>query len=170
MAEFDFDNAPAVRCTALEKRYPDVLAVAGIDLEVRAGECLAVLGPNGAGKTTTVEMIEGLTAPSAGRIEVFGRPWGQGARSDRAIRGVIGVQLQETHFQEKLTIDETLAMFSADSIGDDDIHTACVAAVAAADFAEERGSVLFKAAIAAIRSVWRAPDWGERRREMEREE
>jgi len=66
--------------------------------------------------------------------------------------------------------DETLAMFSADSIGDDDIHTACVAAVAAADFAEERGSVLFKAAIAAIRSVWRAPDWGERRREMEREE
>ncbi|MCB9735767.1 MAG: ABC transporter ATP-binding protein [Deltaproteobacteria bacterium] len=111
MAEFDFDNAPAVRCTALEKRYPDVLAVAGIDLEVRAGECLAVLGPNGAGKTTTVEMIEGLTAPSAGRIEVFGRPWGQGARSDRAIRGVIGVQLQETHFQEKLTIDETLAMF-----------------------------------------------------------
>lgn len=113
MAETDFDDAPAVRCVALEKRYPDVVAVAGVDLEVRAGECLAVLGPNGAGKTTTVEMIEGLTTPSAGRIEVFGRAWGQGARSDRAIRGVIGVQLQETHFQEKLTIDETLAMFQS---------------------------------------------------------
>ena len=76
----------------------------------------------------------------------------------------------KTTLVEIIAGDETLAMFSADSIGDDDIHTACVAAVAAADFAEERGSVLFKAAIAAIRSVWRAPDWGERRREMEREE
>ncbi|WP_173405809.1 hypothetical protein [Afipia birgiae] len=54
---------------------------------------------------------------------------------------------------EVIAHDEALTMLSADSIGDDDIHVACVAAVAAADFAEDRGSVLFKAALAAIRSA-----------------
>jgi ABC-2 type transport system ATP-binding protein len=103
----------AVVCTALVKRYPDVVAVAGLDLVVAAGECLAVLGPNGAGKTTTVEMIEGLTTPSAGSIAVFGRVWGESPRSDRAIRMTLGVQLQETHFQERLTVAETVALFAA---------------------------------------------------------
>ncbi len=103
----------ALSCRQLVKRYPDVLAVAGIDLEVRAGECMAVLGPNGAGKTTTVEMIEGLTEPSAGEIEVFGHVWGRSDKDDRAIRAAIGVQLQETHFQEKLSVLETIELFAA---------------------------------------------------------
>jgi ABC-2 type transport system ATP-binding protein len=47
-------------------------AVAGLDLEVRAGELYALLGPNGAGKTTTLRMIAGLLAPDAGRIEICG--------------------------------------------------------------------------------------------------
>lgn len=59
---------------------------------------------------------------------------------------------------EVIAHDEALTMLLADSIGDDDIHVACVAAVAAADFAEDRGSVLFKAALAAIR-------WAEQRRD-----
>ncbi len=50
----------ALRCAGLVKRYPDVTAVDGIDLEVRTGECFGLLGPNGAGKTTTVEIFEGL--------------------------------------------------------------------------------------------------------------
>ena len=65
----------AARCTGLWKRYEDVVAVAGIDLEVRLGECFGLLGPNGAGKTTTVEMLEGLTAPDGGDIEVLGERW-----------------------------------------------------------------------------------------------
>ena len=52
--------ASALRCSGLTKRYGDVAAVAGLDLEVRAGECFGMLGPNGAGKTTTVEIFEGL--------------------------------------------------------------------------------------------------------------
>ena len=47
----------AVRCHGLHKRYGDVVAVAGLDLEVRSGECFGLLGPNGAGKTTTVEIL-----------------------------------------------------------------------------------------------------------------
>jgi len=104
---------PAVACRQLVKRYPDVLAVAGIDLTVNAGECFAVLGPNGAGKTTTVEMIEGLTTPTSGEIAVFGQVWGVSGRGDRAIRSMLGVQLQETDFQEKLTVLETIALFAS---------------------------------------------------------
>jgi ABC-2 type transport system ATP-binding protein len=104
---------PAVACRKLAKKYPDVLAVDHIDLEVRAGECLAVLGPNGAGKTTTVEMIEGLTEPSAGEIALFGHVWGRSRSDDQAIRELLGVQLQETHFQERLTVLETIELFAS---------------------------------------------------------
>ena len=55
----------ALVCRNLTKRYGDVVAVDGLDLEVRRGECFGLLGPNGAGKTTTVEILEGLRA--AGR-------------------------------------------------------------------------------------------------------
>jgi ABC-2 type transport system ATP-binding protein len=107
------NETPAVVCRQLVKRYPDVVAVAGLDLSVRAGECMAVLGPNGAGKTTTVEMIEGLTEPTAGEIEVLGEVWGRSHHGDRAIRSALGVQLQETHFQERLTVRETIELFQA---------------------------------------------------------
>jgi len=106
-------RAAAVACRALVKRYPDVLAVAGIDLTVDAGECMAVLGPNGAGKTTTVEMIEGLTSPTSGEIAIFDNVWGRSSKGDRTIRSLLGVQLQETHFQEKLTVLETIELFAS---------------------------------------------------------
>ena len=102
-------SAPAVSCRGLVKRYPDVVAVDGLDLDVRAGECFGLLGPNGAGKTTTVEMLEGLTTPDSGTIELLGRRWGRG--DDRALRQQLGVQLQETKLAEKLTVRETLRLF-----------------------------------------------------------
>ena len=46
----------ALRLRDLRKTYKDVVAVDGIDLDVRAGECFGLLGPNGAGKTTTIEI------------------------------------------------------------------------------------------------------------------
>ena len=104
-------TADAVTCHALVKDYPDVRAVAGIDLVIASGVCFAVLGPNGAGKTTLVEMIEGLTDPTSGHIGIFGQRWGQGARRDKAIRRMLGVQLQETRLQEKLSVEETVRLF-----------------------------------------------------------
>ena len=59
----------------LRKSYGDVVAVDGLDLEVRAGECFGLLGPNGAGKTTTIEICEGLHDADAGEVEVLGRRW-----------------------------------------------------------------------------------------------
>lgn len=99
----------ALRCAGLVKRYPDVVAVAGVDLVVRRGECFGMLGPNGAGKTTTVEILEGLTAPDGGEVEVLGMRWGAG--QDRALRQRLGVQLQETQLGEKLTVEETIRLF-----------------------------------------------------------
>src|SRR5882762_2121846 len=99
----------AARCLGLVKRYGDVTAVNGLDLEVRAGECFGLLEPNGAGKTTTVEILEGLTAPTSGTVEVLGRAWGSG--DDNDLRQHIGVQLQETQLAEKLTVAETVRLF-----------------------------------------------------------
>src|SRR5688500_7480104 len=101
----------AVRCTGLEKQFEDVTAVAGVDLEVHRGECFGLLGPNGAGKTTTVEMIEGLTPPDKGEIELFGTRWGLSRTGDQKLKERIGVQLQETQLPDRLTVFETLRLF-----------------------------------------------------------
>jgi len=98
----------ALRCRALVKRYGDVLAVAGLDLEVARGECFGMLGPNGAGKTTAVEIFEGLREPDAGEVEVLGDRW----RGDGLpLRRRLGIQLQETKFPDKLRVREVLSLF-----------------------------------------------------------
>ena len=98
----------AIRCAGLVKRYSDVTAVDGLDLEVRTGECFGLLGPNGAGKTTTIEILEGLNPHDAGDVEVLGMRWG---RHDRALRQRLGIQLQDTQLHDKLTVAETLRLF-----------------------------------------------------------
>jgi len=91
------------------KRFADVVAVAGLDLEVQRGECFGLLGPNGAGKTTTIEILEGLTSADEGDVEVLGERWGRGR--DRALRGRLGIQLQETQLNDKLSVEETVRLF-----------------------------------------------------------
>ena len=100
----------ALRCAGLVKRYGEVVAVNGLDLDVRTGECFGLLGPNGAGKTTTIEILEGLTPHDAGDVEVLGHRWG---RHDRALRQRLGIQLQETQLNDKLSVEETLRLFSS---------------------------------------------------------
>ena len=92
------------------KRYGEVVAVAGIDLAVETGECFGLLGPNGAGKTTTIEILEGLTPPDAGDVEILGLRWIGGAET-RALRERLGIQLQDTQFADKLTVEETVRLF-----------------------------------------------------------
>jgi ABC-2 type transport system ATP-binding protein len=98
----------AVRCRGLIKRYGEVMALAGLGLDVRRGECFGMLGPNGAGKTTTVEIFEGLRVPDEGEVEVLGDRWsGDGL----ALRARLGIQLQETKFPEKLRVAEVVKLF-----------------------------------------------------------
>lgn len=61
-----------VRTRGLVKRYGRLVAVDGIDLDVRAGEIYGFLGPNGAGKTSTLMMLLGIARPTAGEILLFG--------------------------------------------------------------------------------------------------
>src|SRR3954465_10163533 len=100
----------AISCRALTKRFGDVVAVAGLDLTVGAGECFGLLGPNGAGKTPTIEILEGLTVPDSGDVAILGTPWREGA-AGRALRERLGIQLQETQLADKLTVTETLTLF-----------------------------------------------------------
>jgi putative spermidine/putrescine transport system ATP-binding protein len=65
--------APAVHLEALHKRFGEVEAVAGINLEIADGEFFSMLGPSGSGKTTTLRMIAGFERPTAGRILLHGR-------------------------------------------------------------------------------------------------
>jgi ABC-2 type transport system ATP-binding protein len=98
----------AVKCDGLEKRYGDVVAVDGLSLHVRRGECFGLLGPNGAGKTTTIEILEGLIAADAGDVEVLGLKWNT---DERELRERLGIHLQETQLSEKLTVEEMLRLF-----------------------------------------------------------
>ena len=101
-------TTPAVLLRGLRKAFGDVVAVAGIDLDVASGECFGLLGPNGAGKTTTIEICEGLTPPDAGAVRLLGLDWQHNAND---LRQRIGIQLQETQFPDKLTVKETLRLF-----------------------------------------------------------
>jgi len=98
----------ALRVHDLRKAYADVVAVNGLSLEVRQGECFGLLGPNGAGKTTTIEICEGLTEPDGGDVEVLGKRWDAHAAE---LRQVLGIQLQDTQLLDKLTVAETLRLF-----------------------------------------------------------
>lgn len=66
-------STPVIEARGLTKRYGTAVAVAGIDLTVKAGEVLGLLGPNGAGKTTTILMLLGLTESSDGDVRILGK-------------------------------------------------------------------------------------------------
>ena len=83
---------PAIETRDLQRRFDDVVAVAGVDLAVSAGEIYAFLGPNGAGKTTTVRVLTTLLQPSGGSASVAGHDV---VADPSAVRRAIGVALQE---------------------------------------------------------------------------
>jgi len=66
-------ETPDIRIRGLVKRYGDVTAVGGVDLDIERGEFFTMLGPSGSGKTTTLRMIAGFEKPDAGSIELGGR-------------------------------------------------------------------------------------------------
>jgi ABC-2 type transport system ATP-binding protein len=127
------DSAPAIRCRALRKRFGALEAVAGVDLEVRRGECFGLLGPNGAGKTTTIEILEGLQRPDAGEVEILGMRWD---REPRRIRARLGVQLQESEFADRVTVEETVRLFRSFYPGGPSVD----AIVARVQLEEKRGT------------------------------
>jgi putative spermidine/putrescine transport system ATP-binding protein len=79
---------PDIRLTGLVKRYGDVVAVDGIDLEIARGEFFTLLGPSGSGKTTTLRMIAGFEVPTSGSVELAGEDVSGVPPYDRAVNTV----------------------------------------------------------------------------------
>jgi lipooligosaccharide transport system ATP-binding protein len=99
---------PVVVARDLVKRYGARTAVAGVDLDVSAGESFGLLGPNGAGKSSTMRMIGCVSPPTAGRLEVLGQdPQRDGPR----IRGRLGVVPQRDLLDEELNVVENLTTY-----------------------------------------------------------
>lgn len=100
---------PAIEVKHVSKRFGDVRALSGIDLEIRAGEFFALLGPNGAGKTTLISIIAGLTLADSGTVSVMGH---NVTTQYRQARQSLGVVPQELVFDPFFTVREILLIQS----------------------------------------------------------
>jgi lipooligosaccharide transport system ATP-binding protein len=101
-------STPYLRIEGLRKSYGGIEVVAGVDLDLKPGECYGLLGPNGAGKTTTLRLCLGLTEPDGGSVTMFGLPVPQRAREARARVGVVP---QVDSLDPDFTVRENLLVF-----------------------------------------------------------
>lgn len=98
------DDAPlALDLRDVVKRFGAVTAVDGLSLAVQPGEVVALLGPNGAGKTSTVDMVLGLSDPTAGSVQVLGT-----APRDAVALGLVSAVMQSGGLLKDLTVEETV--------------------------------------------------------------
>ena len=97
---------PAIRLERVGKSYGSVEALREVDLQVDAGEVIAVLGPNGAGKTTAIGIMLGLRPPSSGGVTILG-----GEPGSRAVRSRIGAMLQDSGVPATLRVSEVIDLF-----------------------------------------------------------
>ena len=92
--------------SGVRHRYGDIVALEGLDLDIRRGEVLAVLGPNGAGKTTAISLLLGRLRVQEGAARVFGHDPGA-----QAVRMRRGAMLQVSGVPDTLTVVEHLELF-----------------------------------------------------------
>jgi len=99
----------AVSIAGVEKRFGNLQALAGVSLEIAAGEFFGLLGPNGAGKTTLISCLAGLVRPDAGQLSVLGHDVQHDYREARRLLGVVP---QELVFDPFFSVRETLRIQS----------------------------------------------------------
>lgn len=97
----------AIETKNLFKRYKNITAVDGLDLEIGQGELFSLLGVNGAGKTTTIKMLSCLTRPTAGDAFVSGHSV---TKEPEQVKRLIGVSPQETAVAPNLSVKENLEL------------------------------------------------------------
>lgn len=97
-----------IEAQGVSKKYGNAVAVSEVTLRIEAGEIVALLGPNGAGKTTMLDMILGLTAPTAGTVSLYGGTPRQAIADQK-----IGVMLQTGGLLRDVTVGDTLTMIAA---------------------------------------------------------
>ena len=102
------NNNCLAELSGVSKRYGKIVALDGLDLEVRRGELFAVLGPNGAGKTTAISLLLGLRQPDTGTARLFGR-------SPLLVetRRQVGVMMQEVALAPELRVREHIDLVAS---------------------------------------------------------
>jgi ABC-2 type transport system ATP-binding protein len=101
---------PVVRTRALRRTFGALVAVHGLDLEIRRGEVFGLLGPNGSGKTTTIRMLCGLVRPTSGAAEVAGHDV---VTETETVRRRIGYMSQRYGLYDELTVAENLRFYAS---------------------------------------------------------
>ena len=99
----------AIKTNNLRKEYKDVVAVDGLNLEIKEGELFSLLGVNGAGKTTTIKMLSTLTKPTSGDALIYNYSIILNANE---IKGIIDLSMQETAIARKLTVEENIEFYA----------------------------------------------------------
>ncbi|CDI06524.1 ABC transporter ATP-binding protein [Candidatus Nitrosotenuis uzonensis] len=98
----------SVIARSLAKSYDGVIAVDGIDLDVRSGSVFGFLGPNGAGKSTTIKLLTTLVPPTSGNIEILGI---NAVKHPLEVRKRIGVVLQQPSYEPNLSVEKSLEKY-----------------------------------------------------------
>src|SRR6186997_1418112 len=126
----------AIRLRGVVKRFGDVTAVDGLDLDVPEGTCVGLLGPNGAGKSTTMKMLTAQAIADAGDITVLGFHVPADSKQARAHCGVVP---QLDNLDVELTVEQNLLVFShLYRIGRHDRHAAIERSLELANLADRR--------------------------------
>lgn len=102
-------SAPAISIRGVVKRFGDLTAVNGFDLELPAGTCVGLLGPNGAGKSTTMGMLTAQVIADEGEIEVLGHTLPADSKPARARMGVVP---QHDNLDTALSVEDNLLVFA----------------------------------------------------------
>src|SRR4029450_3506068 len=106
-----FMSSPAVRLSHIVKRFPGVIALDDVSVEIAPGSCHALCGENGAGKSTLGKIVAGVYAPDEGVLEISGQPV-KFASPAEALASGIGMVHQELAFCENLSVAENLCLES----------------------------------------------------------
>jgi ABC-2 type transport system ATP-binding protein len=130
------NSSSAVQATGVRKRFGQLDALAGLDLEVRAGEIYGLLGPNGSGKTTFIRCLAGLVRPDAGSVIVLGR-----TPRDAVAAGRVGYMTQAAALYGDLSVDENLE-FLARLEGVEDPDASIEAALRTVDLLDRGRSIV----------------------------
>src|SRR5689334_23639561 len=99
----------AIRLRGVVKRYGEITAVDGLDLDVPVGTCVGLLGPNGAGKSTTMRMLTAQAIADEGELEVLGYRLPRDSKQARAECGVVP---QLDNLDTTLTVEQNLLVFA----------------------------------------------------------
>jgi ABC-type multidrug transport system ATPase subunit len=103
------ENNNAIQIRGAVKRFGEITAVDGLDLDVPSGICLGLLGPNGAGKSTTMRLLTGQAVADAGELRALGHKLPQ---ESKVARSKMGVVPQLDNLDVDVTVEDNLAVYS----------------------------------------------------------